>query len=326
MGITNRLRGALKELSIPVAFGVLSFVIIRLPYDAVVFLISILLFSLSYFLRLKKKPHVNIKDVAGAIFTGSFPTLSAIGVAILFIIYTSWLAEFLEPGSNSSIWDALTTLFLIFTLPSVFVLSLHEQPPAASSQRDKKKVFIGALSTPKSKKDIDKLKQILSDAPENLDEKLKNERTVNWAPIVRAIIYHTPVLEKVFLLVSEESNKHRNELEDILEIYKKVTGTDFVIDFIGPVSFNDYEDIHHELRKVIKKIKSYGYDDRDISVYISPGTAAVTLALTLLAVKEGRQVEYLEQGGDYRILGINVSIEDIFSLAPELRAKQVSDS
>ncbi|MDQ7083108.1 MAG: hypothetical protein Q9N34_09330 [Aquificota bacterium] len=190
-------------------------------------------------------------------------------------------------------------------------------------------MFIGALSVLRSHGGVDveveleRIHEIIRTQKEDLEEQLRDVR-LNWAPLLRAIFFHTPVLEKVYLLVSHQSVKDKQKLLRILDEYKRITGEDFEVSFSEPVDFNSYEDIHFQLKKNIKEVKRNGYRDTDISIYISGGTSAVTLALTLLAVKEGRQVEYLPQlqgPGNAEIVSINVGMKDIFAFAPELRGR-----
>jgi len=125
-------------------------------------------------------------------------------------------------------------------------------------------------------------------------------------------------LEKAYILVSNESANFKEQLRDVL-------GDGECISFVpkqGGVDFNDYEGIHKELLEVLREIKRDGYKDEDISVFISAGTSAVTLALTMFAVKEGRQVEYIKQSNkpeERDIVAINISFEDVYSFSPEER-------
>ncbi len=331
------------ELAPVVIFGAFSYITMHfLPsYISLILALSALIFF--WWCYQRDKPHLDLRNVVGSALTGAFPARSAIAIAILFIIYTSWLADLLEPqgwsaelrtqiGSLNTLLYTLTILSFIFSLPFVFAISLHETTPKTSEKREKKKVFIGALSRLGPVRNADEreqMKELYSRIERGLgdpESELKDIK-LTWAPLLRAILFHVPVLERVYILISPQSGERKGEFKKILDKYQNKTGSKFEIIFSKEVSFDNYEEIHCELRRIIKEIKRDGYRDEDISIYISGGTSAVTLALTLLAVKEGRQVEYMEQTSvDAKILSINVNIEDLFSLAPELRTREVSGS
>jgi len=338
--VRSKVRDFVLALGPPAMFGIVSFAVLYYTPLWASFPISLSILGLLYLYYREKSPHIELKNIVGSILTGTFPATSAIAVAILFITYTSWLADLTGSGiellNKASIekdyrdlfFGTLTLLTFIFSLPFVFVMSLPESSQGTSGKRQRKKVFIGALSDlrPVGKgadmqAELEEILKIISSETHELDEKLKRVR-LNWAPLLRSIFFHTPTLKKIYLLTSEESHRNRDIMEKILNEYKRTTGNSFEVNFSDPIDFNSYDEIHSELIKMIKEIKRDGYTDIDISIYISGGTSAVTLALTLLAVKEGRQVEYLIQTKnpeDSHIISINISLEDIFSFAPELK-------
>ncbi len=336
----RKVRDLVLGLGPPAIFGIMSFAILRYVPAWASFMIALLILGVLYLYYHERNPHIELKNIVGSALTGTFPATPAIAVAILFITYTSWLADLIgsktglldragmEKGDFDLFFGVLTLLVFIFSLPFVFVLSLSESSPGVSVNRERKKVFIGALSDLRAMgKDVDKqlelekIFKIIRSGTHDFDKELRQVR-LNWAPLLRSVFFHTPALKRIYLLVSYESHHLREDMERILNEYSRATGNSFEVKFSDPVDFNSYDDIHSELRKMIKEIKRDGYTDMDISVYISGGTSAVTLALTLLAVKEGRQVEYLFQTRnpeEAHIVSINISLEDIFSFAPELK-------
>ena len=93
----------------------------------------------------------------------------------------------------------------------------------------------------------------------------------------------------------------------------------------NPVDFNSLQDCLYELYRLLHVEVFPKYRDEDISMNISSGTATVSAAMIIASVKEGRQVEYVEQTDEQtdkkksKLLAINVSMQDIYHFYPELR-------
>lgn len=154
----SKVRDFVLALGPPAMFGIVSFAVLYYTPLWASFPISLSILGLLYLYYREKSPHIELKNIVGSILTGTFPATSAIAVAILFITYTSWLADLTGSGiellNKASIekdyrdlfFGTLTLLTFIFSLPFVFVMSLPESSQGTSGKRQRKKVFIGALS------------------------------------------------------------------------------------------------------------------------------------------------------------------------------------
>ena len=133
-------------------------------------------------------------------------------------------------------------------------------------------------------------------------------------PLLRSYLFHkkNESIEVLYIIISDKSGRYKCN-------FKKIIGDKTPVQFSKEIDFNNYDAIHIELLSILKDIKRKGYTDEDISVFISGGTSAVTLALTMFAVKEGRQVEYVKQDESKDIVKIDIGLRDLYSFAPELR-------
>jgi hypothetical protein len=274
---------------------------------------STILFVTVLLFYIYKKPNIDLKRLSGAILSGSFPSYSALVSALIFIIFSSWVAEYLIKGPQ--LFKAYASFLFSFGLPFVFILALKEKKVHASDEVEPKKVFISGLSEPNNK--FQEFKKRIKETKDLVE--INKQIRFNWIPLLKGLENHiqTKTLEEAYILVSDRSAKYK---DDFLNIIKELFGDEVAskIKFIpenGGISFDDYKIIHEELLCLAKKLKRK-YSDEDISVFISAGTSALTLALTLFAVKEGRQVEYtLQSSKELTIVKIDISPEDIFSLS-----------
>ncbi len=269
-----------------------------------------------------KKPHIELRSIISSALTGSFPSFAAFVSMVLFIIFTSWLADDLRNATNS-IGIINATLDVIYTLGLLpaFALSIPEYKPksGSSTKPEPKKVLISALSDPRSGDEVfselkSKFKEAyLQSSFEEAEEILKGLK-MNWIPLLRSYLFHKKkqTIEILYVLISNESGRFKDKFKEIIDNKTPVQ-------FSEKVDFNDYDAIHIELLKILKDIRRNGYTDEDISVFISGGTSAVTLALTMFALKEGRQVEYVKQDESKDIVKIDIGLIDLYSFAPELR-------
>lgn len=69
------------------------------------------------------------------------------------------------------------------------------------------------------------------------------------------------------------------------------------IDFTDPADYNDFDDCNEKCYdKLVIMMRKYRLSDENIIVNITSGTAVVTSALTLNAIKGRREMVYVRQG------------------------------
>ncbi|SHK23824.1 hypothetical protein SAMN05444391_0397 [Thermocrinis minervae] len=334
VGLLRRLIGEFKTVWPLIFYGFVTV----LPYFAskhqllnledktvyfLVLLIFVLIDIIYVYSWVLNKPHYSFNKVALSFLSGSFPTVATVIALAIFTIYNSWLADYLKDGD---IKNTVINILFLFGLPFAFLVSLPELKKIEVSRDVKpKKVYICALSLLDEKK-RDELEKAIKEGASGED--LLNKFNISWTMIYESLRNHKDSLENWYLLVSNESRKQ-------LCLFKKFIRACFdndatahrilkairVIPKEGGLDFNDFETIRDELLYVLKEIKRMGYDDEDVSVFISPGTSAVTIAFTLFAVREGVQVEYKPQGKGDKITAINVGPRDLFALNSEILLK-----
>ena len=303
MGGLRSIKNILVETKYILLYGVVSIITMVWCHPLITLLISTLMFFYSYIRQKNDRPEIDLRFIIRSLISGSIPRYSTLIVVILFIVYTSWLADFLAKGY---LLKAIASLFFTLGIIPLYAMSLNYN---FGSQTDRvpKKILVSALSEPKGEASFEDLNNAYKNGEEALVALNKNKRH-NWIPILRLHLFHKDKLQKWFILVSDKSKDFIKHLQEITGEQGKVKH--YVADF------NNYESISFQLLRILREIKKEGYNDEDISVYISGGTSAVTLALTLFAVKDGRQVEYIRQDNE-DIVAINIGLEDLYSFNPE---------
>ncbi|WP_147425004.1 hypothetical protein [Hydrogenivirga caldilitoris] len=283
--------------------------------------IPLLILSNLFLFKIFYRPEFDLKYLIRSALAGSFPSVLTFFFVLFFAIFTSWIADFLK---ENNYYQAIGTSVFTFGLIFAFALSIPHGRLGKTGERQPKKVLICALSKPgligrnaqqKSEDEVfEEMKRLLA----NGDKERILGLDHTWAPFLELYLFHKEKLEKWYILISKEVYKSKDKFIEILgEEAKEIVH--FKPESEG-IDFNNYEEIVGVLTEILKEIKRSGYDDEDISVYISGGTSAITLALTLFAVKDGRQVEYLTQSeNDKKIISINISFEDLYSFSPEAR-------
>lgn len=296
-------KSVFDEIKFILLYGLVSILAILYAPDFISLLVALAVWVLCLILHKQKKPEVYLRHIVRSLISGSIPGYSTFGIVVLFIIYTNWLSNFLAEGS---FYKAISSLLFTLGLIPLYALSI-ELKLGAKTERRPKKILISALSKPSNEEGFEELKEAYAKGEAGLIELNKRKRH-NWIPFLRLYLFHRDTLEKWFMLVSKESQVEK--FKEIVGEWEKIKTYE--------TDFDDYNDISSKLYKILKDIRREGYNDDDISVYISGGTSAITLALTLFAVKDGRQVEYIRQDNG-EIEAINVSFEDLYSFSPEER-------
>jgi len=301
--VFDEIKRMFYEAKFVLLYGIFSTAVIFCLPNSISLLIALAVWVLCLILHKQKKPEVYLRHIVRSLISGSIPGYSTFGIVVLFIIYTNWLSNFLADGS---FYKALSSLLFTLGLIPLYALSI-EPKMGAKTERSPKKILISALSAPSDETSFKVLKEAFDKGEVGLIE-LNKEKKHNWIPFLRLYLFHRDTLEKWFILVSKKSQEEK--FKEIVGEWEKIKTYE--------ADFDDYNDISSKLYKILKDIRREGYNDEDVSVYISGGTSAITLALTLFAVKDGRQVEYIRQDNG-EIEAIEISFEDLYSFSPEER-------
>ncbi|RLF89845.1 hypothetical protein DRN82_03980 [Thermococci archaeon] len=244
---------------------------------------------------------------------GDVLTLYGISLFVLFAMtLTAWLPDGLEEGDLIFTISTLTyTLGLVFLSAWVFGVPRKSTPLPARA-----KYLVASLS-------------ISNWSDDNVFERAKcqdflrgtvyeGDKPLNIIPLYAALAYHRDRLEKVFLLVSNKvagEIERRRYLERFFSVASKCLGLKFVVNF-GELSPGRGECIVGEGREVhvhfirigsgqdIKEVKNsisaelsdlLGKEGSDVVFDITSGTAVISVAMILEAIKGDARAEYLLQ-------------------------------
>jgi hypothetical protein len=99
-------------------------------------------------------------------------------------------------------------------------------------------------------------------------------------------------------------------LVELLKTYIKnipaYKGKDIEIVFSAPVDYNNFDECNDECYYLLKETMRKGkYDDSQVVVNVSPGTAVVTSAMTLNAIKGNRAMIYTTQDSKHEVISAN---------------------
>ncbi len=309
-------------------------------------LFNIVITAPLYFLV--RKEGISLGKFFSRVISGNVSSLGGIYTIVVFLVALSMstdkFAQWIDSGNLEKLYLATTYLFTGINTAILFILSqsyFYRKDTGTYTEPERKKVLIAALSlfkygNEKGNNRDETLKKFL----EEIKNKKLDDSKAPWAVPLRSIKHHVvdnnnkPILEKVILLVSEETSSKQeaeskvktynfNDFKLVCREFCKLYGVKANIEIVEsrPVNFNSIQDCLSELHRLLRVEVFPRYKDEDISMNISSGTAIVSAAMVIASVKEGRQIEYIEQteGKKSELLGMNVSVQDIYTFYPEIK-------
>ncbi len=263
---------------------------VHILFHGAVFIIAILIL---------KRKGISVRRYISKMLKGDIASLLGLFTLIVFLLSLNWLSYYIDEGDLENSLNFLLFSLNVPMLYGIYLSSLPLEKGKINDKPEKRKYLIIALSNlkPSGKEGERELINCI------LSGNLK-ECKVNWAPVFRSIEHHLGELRKVFLFISDKSKSdYENLFGKILKEFKKKYRSDFEVEPIGHLDFNDYNKILSEVYKLFIK---YNIKDNEISINISPGTSAVSVAFCIAAVRGGRQVEYIRQDNK-ELVGIDVN-------------------
>lgn len=236
------------------------------------------------------------------------------GEVATFLGFLAFLAEFLisnflfEYTKNSTeefnfvnLAKAVVSLTNILSVGLLFIV-LYEQKlkkyveNKTKIQREPKKVLIFTLSKPSG--------ELIKNTPRN------------WYPVEKLLDFHKNTLQKIYVLVSNEVKDSTQYFDSLLQ----KLGLEGKREYIENVDVNDEINFLKRFNEVVLDIKKSGYEDNEISIYISGGTSLATAILTLYGINDEVQIEYLIQNKDSEteIKALNIRKNDLFLFVSDL--------
>ncbi len=216
------------------------------------------------------------------------------------------------------------SLELLFILPLLYIKHLYEKPLKLTGEKPlPRKVLILSLSYAADKnspeKQIDAVKNKLKELgnPDMPEEEDFADLQTNWIPALRAIIHENHALEKVFVLVSDVTEKNFGKFVEMVRlipaIRERLERGELVIKNVGGIDANDFASVKRRIETLTTFILK-NYSNKDMSFNITGGTAIMSSALILEAVQGERQAEYVRQGNnpeEKKLIRIDVTERDI---------------
>ena len=275
---------------------------------------------------LVKREGISLGKFFSRVISGSVSSFGGIYTMLVFLITlsisTDRFADWLNEGGLNYLRLFGIYLFTGINTAILFILSqsyFYKEGFQQYVKPQKKKVLIVALSR------FGYIQGAKGNHETFLGEIRNNkleESKCTWATPFRSIKHHIPKLEKVIVLVSHETDRKFDDFKAAWEEFRKYYNADKArLIKSNPVNFNNLKDCFYELHKLLHMEVFPKYKDEDISMNISSGTSIVSAAMVIASVKEGRQIEYIEQteGKKSELLGMNVSVQDIYTFYPEIK-------
>ncbi len=147
-------------------------------------------------------------------------------------------------------------------------------------------------------------------------------RDVNWQPVFLAVEKYKN-LEEIIVLNTKQTKyqnnaiKNSNDFKDytfeklIKKYFPKIKVTNDMIEKPNELQ-STVEDLNFILRKKLKK-----YEDKDIVFSITGGTAVISAAMSMIAIKGDRGITYMDQQSNV-IINNSVDVFDIKELWEEI--------
>ncbi len=296
------------------------------PYVSL--MLNLLFLVLLSILLLHKKPEINFSKVVRNVLGGNIGSLFGITSFLIALVIVGWITDYAREG----LYISAFTSFIAFL--NTIILFMLLMPKLSNNRSDSKpkqrKVLIFALSKPSFKSKHQDVSCNAYEVVKALFEKYFHNRCsksklkllqcciTNLEPPIKYIAYHKETVERIIVLVSEDSGKAYDEyFGKLTESMFKSIKRDVKLVKVGPLDFNDYYTILDSLHYEIRKLMRYGYKDEDLSFFISGGTSAVTSAIIVSAIREGRQVEYITQDRRNDLVSIDVNVLQVRRLSGE---------
>lgn len=250
-------------------------------------------------------------------FSANVGSFLGILLVIHIILQVSFLEDFyiMWLDDKATVWHLLLIGNFLF-LP--FILLPYLPPITKKIEPSDRKLLIAGVSLldynrtneeELSDHEITKLNEI---------KESDNQDWKNWAPI-KNCLDHYQNIDRIYLLVSKQARDLLYIIDANTE-YKKQGLLEMVNTLKGPIpiEYIAIEDIHNlnsnhdELKAVLNKKNTFSlYQDKEVLFDITSGTAALTAAVVINAIRSDRGLSYTRQ--DTRsVQEMNV---DVFSLA-----------
>lgn len=162
-----------------------------------------------------------------------------------------------------------------------------------------------------------------------------NSSEVNWGKwnVIRYSLVDHSDIEKIILIASPEVIQLRETINQLIlddetgyfqnfDLEKLIQtfypGRQIEVVYSNPIDFNDFYDVKSKLQTAIaENAIDKGYSDSDLIFNITLGTAQVTAAMILSALKGDRKAEYISQNTS-KIVPIDVDVLTIQDLWDEI--------
>lgn len=213
-------------------------------------------------------------------------------IGLLFL--TGWTTDAIREGT---FFDGVSNFLNMSSFLFLFVI-LHPEEKDPGEIPVPSKVLVMALSKFNTKNLPAATTNaagiaLLSDALKS--QTLEESRITNWAPIFLSLIHHRPQLKKVILLVSPQAGQFLPDFKSLAVELKTSYGLDFELVTVEELDLDNWNMVLEKTHAALALTSLLKLKRDDLTFNISGGTAAVSAALMLLALKGNWQVEYFKQ-------------------------------
>ena len=291
---------------------------------------AVALFLLSVWIACRKKMD-EFRLVTSIAFLGVGGSLVTLSYLFYFILHMSWIADALREfiWNDASFGEvAWHTAYLI--LPVLIHVAFIRKEKADPNNKNKRKVLITGLSlldsntTPYQKafgvKGIEQVEALKNAIKNNQDITAIDTR---WQPIFKTLKTHESI-DELILLVSKDTEFEERQLKDKQEwnncTFEKITQINFPAVKLHKLTLeNPYlvepivEHVRAELNIRCRKRK-----DVELLFGITGGTAPISSALSMLAVKGARGITYVSQDSSKTVLDEEINVFTVKDLWQEL--------
>ena len=259
-------------------------------------------------------------------------SLYGILLVVYFIIHMAWIPDYIYEFMNTATiksegWIKITFYFEFLFFPFLVVALTYKEVPR-SIAKDKRKVLISAISLipgfPRGKREGG-----LNDEEKHTLNTIDVSKDWNrWNPIRQALDDY-PNFESIILLGSKETGEQLRLINQN-DNFKKVGITHLIKEYSPNIKyviikslpdFNQIESIYNSIKlDVLASSSLKNYDDEDIIFAVTGGTAIMSAAMTMHAVKGQRGIVYTRQD-NRQLEEFNLSIFNFNELVNELIEK-----
>jgi len=240
-----------------------------------------------------------------------------------FVVALSFVAGWIPDGLAALIWEdekgkalfmlavGLITLFFLLLLGRFLVSARRYEVVQDKPSKRKALILFLSKAAKLNEESWRKLQNSLFLA-ESREEKMelinsKESPVRSWTMPVKAVEYHLPKLETVYVVGSKDSSPQIGYFRELLQsLFPEAT---LSIREREVSSFEDFEELQSSLEKIYEELKGEGYKEKETILDITGGQKLVSIVGALLSLYSGREFQYVSTN-DYSVKSYDVEARE----------------